>query len=88
MTVDSFSYEFLEVTRAQLIKKIHQSLTSDDRKLLLSFKAGEPNWALYPLERLQNMPAVKWKLQNIKKLIRNREKHQQQLERLKKCLNT
>jgi len=86
MTADSFSYDDFKATRTQLIKKIHQSLTDGDRKLLLSFKAGEPNWTLYPLDGLQNMPAVKWKLQNVKKLIEDSKKHMQQLNKLKDCL--
>jgi len=86
MTSDSFSYDDFETTRTQLIKEIHQYLTDDDRKLLLSFKAGEPNWTLYPLDGLQNMPAVKWKLQNVKKLMSDSTKHTQQLDKLKDCL--
>jgi len=86
MTSDSFSYDDFETTRTQLIKEIHQYLTDDDRKLLLSFKAGEPNWTLYPLDGLQNMPAVKWKLQNVKKLMSDSKKHTQQLDKLKDSL--
>lgn len=84
MTIDTFSYEDFEATREQLVKEIHKSLTDDDRKLLLSFKEGEPDWALYPLDGLQHLPAVKWKLQNIKKLMKDSKKHLQQLDKLKK----
>jgi len=87
MTIDSFSYDDYEATREQIVNEIHQYLTDDDRNLLLSFKEGEPDWALYPLDGLQNMPAVKWKLQNIKKLMKDSKKHTQQLERLRKCLD-
>jgi len=88
MTSDPFSYEDFEATRKRLVKEMHQSLTDDDRKLLVSFKEGAPEWSLYPLDGLQNMPSVKWKLQNVRKLMNNPEKHKQQLDRLKKCLGT
>ena len=86
MTSDPFSYKDFEATRERLVKEIHQALTDDDRRLLVSFKEGIPEWSLYPLEGLPDMPSVKWKLQNIRKLMKNAEKHTQQLNRLKKCL--
>lgn len=87
MTNDSFSYDDFESTRERLVKEIHHSLTIDDRKLLVSFKEGMPEWSLYPLDGLENMPSVQWKLQNVRKLMNNAEKHTQQLNRLKKCLD-
>ncbi len=86
MTNDPFSYEDFEAIRERLVKEIHQSLTDNDRKLLVSFKEGAPEWAHYPLEGLQKMPSVMWKLQNVRTLMKNTEKHTQQLDRLKKCI--
>lgn len=86
MTNDPFSYEEFEATRELLVKKVNLSLTGNDRKLLVSFKQGEPEWSLCPLDGLQNMPSVKWKLQNVRKLLKNAEKHKQQLDKLKECL--
>ena len=86
MTSDSFSYEDFENTRELLVQKIHQSLTGDDRELLVSFKQGEPKWELYPLTGLKDMPSVQWKLQNVRKLLKNSTKHSEQLGRLRKCL--
>jgi len=88
MTNDPFSYEDFEATRKRLVSAIHESLTEDDCKLLVSFKEGAPDWSLYPLEGLGNMPSVQWKLQNVRKLMKNSEKHSQQLDRLKRSLNT
>lgn len=86
MTSDPFSYEDFEVTRERLVKEIHHSLTDDDRRLLVSFKEGVPEWSLYPFDGLQDMPSVQWKLQNIRKLMNNAERHIQQLDKLKECL--
>jgi hypothetical protein len=87
MTSEPFIYEDFETTRERLVKEIHLSLTDDDGKLLVSFKEGTPEWSLYPLEGLQDMPSVQWKFQNIGKLMNNSEKHKQQLDRLKKCFD-
>ena len=76
MTTIPFTYEDFETTRKQLIVEIHKSLTDNDKKFLLSFESGVPEWDLIPIENLANLPAVKWKLQNIRSLIANNpEKH-------------
>jgi predicted nucleotidyltransferase component of viral defense system len=76
MTAASFSYEFFEEVRMQLLEEVRKSLTDDDRKFLLSFKKGEPIWELLPLVNLKNLPAVQWKLINIQNLKRtNPDKH-------------
>ena len=87
MTDDSFSYSDFEATREHLVAEINRLLTDDDRKFLFSFKAGKPQWGLYPIEGLQEMSAVQWKLLNIKRLLSKDEtKHGEQLELLRKCL--
>ena len=87
MTDDAFSYSDFEATREHLVAEIKRLLTDDDREFLFSFKAGEPQWDLYPIEGLQEMSAVQWKLLNIKRLLSKDEtKHGEQLELLRKCL--
>lgn len=76
MTATPFSYETFEEVREQLIAEVLKSLTDNDRKFLLSFKKGEPLWNLIPLENLNELPAVQWKLMNIQNLMRtNSTKH-------------
>lgn len=71
MTAIPFTYNDFEATRKQLIIAIHNSLTANDKKFLISFKSGEPEWSLIPIENLAKLPAVKWKLLNIQNLIAN-----------------
>jgi predicted nucleotidyltransferase component of viral defense system len=76
MTATPFSYENFEETRARLILEVKLSLTNDNMKFLLSFKRGEPQWELFALKDLKDLPAVKWKLQNIQNLkAKNPDKH-------------
>lgn len=76
MTRDDIDLEVLEETRDWLFRALPASLTRDERDFLLGLKAGEPDWGLLPFPALQHMPAVKWKLQNIRKLKQsNPRKH-------------
>ncbi|MCF8345931.1 MAG: nucleotidyl transferase AbiEii/AbiGii toxin family protein [Bacteroidales bacterium] len=78
-----FSYEDFETTREKLIETVNSSLSDPDRSFLLSFKGGTPNRELYPIAGLEDMPAVKWKLLNIQKLMKdNPEKHTALVDKL------
>lgn len=75
MTAIPFSYELFEQTRIKLVDDIQKTLTPQDREFLMSFMTGEPDWSLFPLP-VQHLPAIKWKLQNIKALKeKNPDKH-------------
>lgn len=87
MTTEKFSYDDYEATRKILINTISECLTKNDREFLLSFEKGNPNWDLFPYPVLKELPAVKWKLINIQKLIKsNPEKHKLMIEGLKSFL--
>lgn len=89
MSDEAFSYEDFEAVREKLVSRVGKAFSDRDRAFLVSFKTGEPDWSLCPVEELEKMPAVKWKLQNIQKLKKtNPEKHEHMLERLEKCLET
>ena len=71
-----FSYEDFETIREKLIETVNSSLSDPDRSFLLSFKRGTPNWDLYPIAGLEDLPAVQWKQLNIQKLMKdNPKKH-------------
>lgn len=83
-----FTYEDFESTREQLISEINSSLTEIDRSFLLSFKRGTPDWHLFPVSKLNEMPAVQWKLKNIQKLKKlNPSKHQQLFKKLESLIS-
>ncbi len=87
MALRSFSYADFESTRERLVKEINALLTENDKKLLLSFKAGNPDWSFSQTEQLQNLPAIKWKLQNIQKFKQQDSKqHAVALQKLEKVL--
>lgn len=87
MTLTPFSYADFEATRERLVQAIKQGWTENDRAFLSSFKKGEPDWSLIPLENLSRMAAVEWKLGNIQKLIQqNPAKHAEQVAELERRL--
>ena len=84
MTTVEFSYDDYELTRTLLIKVIGERLTDEDKRFLLSFESGEPDWELFPIPVLKDLPAIQWKLLNINKLKKvNAKKHAQMIENLK-----
>lgn len=87
MTNAPFSYEDFEETREQLTTELLEMLTDNDKKLLVSFVEGEPSWDLFPFAKISELPAIQWKLQNIRKLIENNpDKYESQKKALFACL--
>jgi len=82
-----FSYEEFEETRKKIIAEITSKLTIEDRVFLVSFKEADPIWEFFNVENARELPAVRWKLQNINKLKReNPQKHSNLINTLYKVL--
>lgn len=79
MTDMAFSYEDYENTRLKLIQTIKTVLKPEDKEFLLSFKAGKPDWTLFPITVTKELPAVRWKLKNIERLKQENQKKFQTL---------
>ncbi len=87
MSTVSFLYQDYEDTKASLIKIIDERISDDEKKFLLSFESGEPDWSLFPIPILKELPAVQWKLININKLKeQNLKKHESKIDYLKSVL--
>ncbi|KAA6334042.1 hypothetical protein EZS27_017605 [termite gut metagenome] len=78
-----FSYSDFEVARQDLIEKVNGFLTEDDKKFLVSFEQGNPEWNKCCAGDLSKYPSIQWKLLNISKLKEtNPEKHRSGMEKL------
>ena len=83
-----FTYDDYETTRQRLVAALDGALTADDKALILSFKAGEPDWNLSDMGELERMPAVQFKLVNIRKLkAASPAKHATAIETLREHLS-
>lgn len=87
MSDQQFSYQDFEITRTKLVETMNSLLSASDREFLISFKSGEPSWSLSGIERLSELPAVKWKQLNVQKLMKeNPVRHAHLVDGLKRCL--
>ncbi len=84
MTEETVTLDELVSARTTLIKCIKQSLTTDERKFILSMKEMNPKWELIELDHVKDLPAVKWKLRNINRM--DTKKHKQAVRKLRDYL--
>lgn len=82
MTEQEVSLAELVKTREQYIKQLKNDLNEDERNFLISLKQGQPNWNLLNIPDLEKLPALQWKLINIKKMTT--KKRDESLEKLKR----
>lgn len=68
MTDIPFTYEEFEQTRSKLIEDVNTLMTDEDKRFLVSFEKGDPQWTGYEFEYFKEFPSVKWKLMNLAKL--------------------
>ena len=83
MTRDEVSLETLEQTRTRLVQDLPRALTDQHRTFLLSLVQNQPRWDCMPFPHLQELPAIRWKLQNLAKL--KGAKRAEQVDRLQAC---
>jgi predicted nucleotidyltransferase component of viral defense system len=72
MTREPISLDALLEAREALRARIAQLITNDDKQFLLSVKQGDPEWDLLPIANVSELPAVRWKLQNIRRMPKDR----------------
>ena len=84
MTVEPISLAELVAMRQRLRHELPAALTTAQRHFLLSLANAEPDWNLMSCPHLSELPALRWKLQNLAKLKRsNPGKLQQQADELR-----
>lgn len=72
MTSQTIELPVLLETRARMIEELHAGLDANERGFLLSLTRAEPEWELLGIPHLSELPAVRWKLQNLMRLQRDR----------------
>ncbi|ADZ93269.1 nucleotidyl transferase AbiEii/AbiGii toxin family protein [Marinomonas mediterranea] len=87
MTFEPVNLEDLLSVRSKMVNELKKHFTKEDRAFLLSFKQGNPDWTLFDYPDVANLPAIRWKLQNLDKLAKNQAKHKEQLTKLEAVLD-
>ena len=65
MTREPAPLDELIDARENLITMIVGDMPLDHRRFLISFERGEPDWPLLALEEIADLPAVRWRQQNL-----------------------
>ena len=87
MTRDPVPLKRLLETRQWLMKELPESPTESHRRFLAGLVRGEPDWSMMQCPHLQDLPALRWKLENLTKLKRsNPAKFDQQAKETEKRL--
>jgi len=68
MTRDPVSLDNLLGVRHRLFAEVPAALTDAQHTFLLGLVKGEPDWSLVSCEHLRDMPAIRWKLENLSRL--------------------
>lgn len=84
MAGEEVEYDELVAVRERLIETIKITMTENEKKFLLSIKKGQPDWDLLPVAGIDQLPAIQWKLINIRKM--KREKQAVSLQKLQSAL--
>lgn len=84
MINESIPVEVLEKCRDDMILKIREELSEDERKFILSVKEIQPAWELLGLKGIEDLPAIKWKLMNLSRM--DSEKHKVAVRKLREYL--
>lgn len=77
MTSEPVALEALLEARQRMIQELQGSLDADERRFLLSLVQAEPEWDALGVPHLSELPAVRWKLENL-----NRNKKDKTLQEI------
>lgn len=89
MTVEPINVDALLSARKRLIGDIRARLNGSAADFLMSLQSGEPDFTLIGLPQAADLPAIKWKILNLKKLIaENPDKHRAQTSALHEIINS
>jgi predicted nucleotidyltransferase component of viral defense system len=72
MVESPVSLDDLLKAREDLIREIVGKMPEQHKEFLISVKKGEPDWSLLDLPGANELPAVRWKLENLAKLAPGR----------------
>jgi predicted nucleotidyltransferase component of viral defense system len=88
MTTEPVGLAELLSTRERLSAELQETLTLNERQFLISLASVKPDYSLLEIEHLKQLPAIRWKLQNLEQLAKkNPRKLRDQLDELVRRLN-
>ena len=70
MTTEPVTLEALFETRERLFSELPTALDANEREFLRTLARVEPDWSLLGIPHLEELPAIRWRLQNLEQLAR------------------
>jgi predicted nucleotidyltransferase component of viral defense system len=87
MTTEPVALKALVSARERMIAELKAGLDAAEREFLLSLARNEPNWDLLGIEHLEQLPGIRWKLENLGRLAKvNPKKLKEQARELERLL--
>jgi predicted nucleotidyltransferase component of viral defense system len=87
MTAEPLELQALLSTRERMISELKAGLDAAEREFLLSLARNEPNWDLLGIDHLEQLPGIRWKLENLGRLAKaNPKKLKEQAHELERLL--
>jgi len=87
MTTEPVELKALVSARERMIAELKAGLDAAEREFLLSLARNEPNWDLLGIEHLEQLPGIRWKLENLGRLAKaNPKKLKEQAHVLERLL--
>ncbi len=87
MTTEPVELKALVSARKRMIAELKAGLDAAEREFLLSLARNEPNWDLLGIEHLEQLPGIRWKLENLGRLAKaNPKKLKEQAQELERLL--
>jgi hypothetical protein len=71
MTTEPVSFEVLLETRDRLFRELPAALDANEREFLRTLVRARPDWSLLDIPHLEELPAIRWRLQNLEQLSRS-----------------
>jgi predicted nucleotidyltransferase component of viral defense system len=87
MTTEPVELAVLLATRERMISDLQNNLDAGERRFLISLVANQPEWASLGIPHVEQLPGIRWKIQNLEKLQKtNPTKFAEQLDALNRLL--
>ena len=84
MAAVEVEHDDLVTVRDRLIETIQKTMTENEKNFLLTIKQGKPDWDLMPVAGIEQLPAIQWKVVNIRKM--GKKKQMESLQKLQSVL--
>lgn len=71
MTTEPVTLDALLAARERMFRELPSALDANEREFLRTLVRARPDWSLLGIPHLEELPAIRWRLQNLEQLSRN-----------------